>query len=651
MVRLDRFVRACLVLPRRRAALARVLVVTLFLAACATPAPSPPRLLELPDRPVRRDLPVLATIVEGGETIGHVLPLRVTVSAEEGDALELVFDERHSIGSGRVWRASEWIAALQAVLVSRIQPRGLQIAFAVEGDIDGPSAGALMTVGVLSAIHGDTIDTGISMTGTINPDGSIGAVSNIPAKVRGAASHGLHTVLIPDGLRLGLDLHGPDVVELGQSLGVDVREVGDVSEAYEAMTGRSLHGAERLAEIPPFESTFVRALDVRTKWWQALYERHRDAAPDVEAPPGTAAGLDRARDLAEQARLLLAGGKPAAAWATMVAAARAAAVARFLPEVQSVHDASGPGGVRGWIGSHGHVGRNLRATLDRIEATRPVTFDDHVAMAVAYAYVIEAHSLEQSADAIVDDLEARRPTGFASAQDALSAAVSREIESAILQIAATDFLELAEAVREDEAPIELDLALLARGMRNVADANVELFESLILGRLARRSGRSLEAVRNDFARQSQIYREVLSVEALRGVADRRVTDDLHHRIAGVGLDIWRFVGGAELLATHYSLAVEIDPATMRAQRFTVTPPLEAMYESSSKQILGSLRALADAGIDHHIVLASYEIGIESARAARANGDGPTLMTGLRHMWGAQVVAETFLISLAGSPVP
>ena len=88
---------------------------------------------------------------------------------------------------------------------------------------------------------------------------------------------------------------------------------------------------------------------------------------------------------------------------------------------------------------------------------------------------------------------------------------------------------------------------------------------------------------------------------------------------------------------------------MRARRFAVTPPLEAMYESSSKQIFRSLDALDAARIEHQLLLAFHEIGVESARAARASGDGATLMTSLRNLWGGQVLAETLVISLAESP--
>ena len=41
----------------------------------------------------------------------------------------------------------------------------------------------------------------MTMTGTINPDGTVGPVGGIPQKVEGAADEGIKTVLIPAGQR------------------------------------------------------------------------------------------------------------------------------------------------------------------------------------------------------------------------------------------------------------------------------------------------------------------------------------------------------------------------------------------------------------------------------------------------------------------
>ncbi|MDP9132175.1 MAG: hypothetical protein M3M98_03460, partial [Nitrospirota bacterium] len=66
---------------------------------------------------------------------------------------------------------------------------------------DGPSAGAVMTVGFAALLKGDRIQRGIAMTGTITKDGTIGPVGGIPDKIRAAVREGYRTILIPEGQR------------------------------------------------------------------------------------------------------------------------------------------------------------------------------------------------------------------------------------------------------------------------------------------------------------------------------------------------------------------------------------------------------------------------------------------------------------------
>ena len=74
------------------------------------------------------------------------------------------------------------------------------IAYASTGS-DGPSAGAVMTVGFAALLKGDRIQRGMAMTGTITKDGTIGPVGGIPDKIRAAVREGYRIILIPEGQR------------------------------------------------------------------------------------------------------------------------------------------------------------------------------------------------------------------------------------------------------------------------------------------------------------------------------------------------------------------------------------------------------------------------------------------------------------------
>jgi hypothetical protein len=65
--------------------------------------------------------------------------------------------------------------------------------------VDGPSAGATMTVLLVSALEGKEVRSDVMMTGTIEPGGEIGSVGEIAAKAEAAASAGASIFLIPKG--------------------------------------------------------------------------------------------------------------------------------------------------------------------------------------------------------------------------------------------------------------------------------------------------------------------------------------------------------------------------------------------------------------------------------------------------------------------
>jgi len=126
--------------------------------------------------------------------------------------------------------------------------------------VDGPSAGAAITVAVISAIRGEPLNASVYMTGTINPDGSIGWVGGILEKALAAARGGGKLFIIPKGQRLapvwvvvrenpmpGLvieryELRYVDVEEYLHSQGyhVEVIELEHVEEAYPYFTGQEL---------------------------------------------------------------------------------------------------------------------------------------------------------------------------------------------------------------------------------------------------------------------------------------------------------------------------------------------------------------------------------------------------------------------------
>jgi uncharacterized protein len=124
-------------------------------------------------------------------------------------------------GAGRVYVATKPLAQTDmqgsARLASRVAANLLGaewdqydylVSFRSESTvIGGPSAGAVMTLALTTALHNVRdpdhawrLDPTVAGTGTINPDGTIGPVGGIPAKAEGAKEAGIKTFLYPAGL-------------------------------------------------------------------------------------------------------------------------------------------------------------------------------------------------------------------------------------------------------------------------------------------------------------------------------------------------------------------------------------------------------------------------------------------------------------------
>lgn len=74
--------------------------------------------------------------------------------------------------------------------------------FAIESDasiVDGPSAGAAMALLLVSMLQEKDLGDNVSVTGTINPDGSVGPVGGVFPKARKASDQGVNLFLIPSG--------------------------------------------------------------------------------------------------------------------------------------------------------------------------------------------------------------------------------------------------------------------------------------------------------------------------------------------------------------------------------------------------------------------------------------------------------------------
>ncbi|RLG19983.1 hypothetical protein DRN67_01235, partial [Candidatus Micrarchaeota archaeon] len=139
---------------------------------------------------------MLVPAVVGDE--GHML--EISVEVKEGDGSIFMSTEPYV---GVQTQNSERIAVSVASRLLAIDLSECDVLFRIgEGNglaeaVDGPSAGAAMTIMLLSVLNETPMIPEFSMTGTIEADGSVGSVGGVSAKAEAAAQSGVAVFITP----------------------------------------------------------------------------------------------------------------------------------------------------------------------------------------------------------------------------------------------------------------------------------------------------------------------------------------------------------------------------------------------------------------------------------------------------------------------
>ncbi|MFF3318176.1 S16 family serine protease [Streptomyces sp. NPDC003035] len=107
--------------------------------------------------------------------------------------------EKHNLGE---MKESQDAATLAALGHLKLDPKDVKVTLHL-ADIGGPSAGFLFSLGIVDKLDGDgsggdlTGGRTVAGTGTIEPDGTIGAVGGVSLKTQAAGRDGASVFLVP----------------------------------------------------------------------------------------------------------------------------------------------------------------------------------------------------------------------------------------------------------------------------------------------------------------------------------------------------------------------------------------------------------------------------------------------------------------------
>ena len=587
-----------------------ITTVTALAASACTPGAAPPP-------PAAKSITVtwLAYRSDGTGTTGSTVITR-KAPKKAGD-FRVDFSANEVGGIGSASQAGAWDAAIISTLLLS-QPLEGEFSFETDGFIDGPSAGALTTAGLMALARGETFKKHITMTGTINSSGTLGPVGGIPEKIQGAAKAKFTTVLIPLGQRNSTDHDGKtvDVVREGERLGVTVIEVGDIYEAYERLTGHNIDvpGVTRDPRLsaaaydkvkPQTDAALARYNDAQARFGR-LPKQVQDLFTQSGLVPLAEQYAMRAADLQRQG--LQAGGFRMASQAAALYEATTSVGEMTMPLF--TQGLPGLNTIFAQAVDTSTAEKEFMSFLDRLSAYQPKTVADVEGLVNGFSGAFDAYSLLMFAQGQVQSIEDTwNKGGYASIEELFTQLTQPVLWGQLARAQITMAESIFEVGRDNPgAKISKDVNLQQLGdfFRKGSDANFAAFKESVVTPLADAHGMSQDIVLSRLANvDTNVALSLSQAKVQPAIADYIGGQKPNSKYATLGYGLNNYVRNQALLDKYYNNAVLDDSFTVTSVPFVAV--LSRTLDLGRQQLAAEVTLLGEHKTEPVVGMAGYEV--------------------------------------------
>lgn len=569
--------------------------------------------------------------------VGGSGEMQIELRETKSNNISVAISDDEVQGSGDQWEASAWNAMAVSTLVTGASLDKRQFQVDASGYIDGPSAGALMTVGAISLIRGDKIDEDVTMTGTINPDGTVGPVGGIEYKLEGAKKAGKSTVLIPGGQLREPDANGDivDLKKIGKDLGLDVIEVADIYEAYKEFTGK---------ELPKFEGSKPKLTSHQEMSMNKIYKKYakkydalyssflQDSAKSASIK---ANGLEELLSSAEtsysQAEEFSKDKKPAAAISRIREAYSLALGADWGIKLLDHMTANGAAsGVDIVNELDKEVVDSFESFNEELSNVNVKTLNDAEMLIESYGILTVATSIEQSGlDGINVNLDKNGAVAVSETDFGYSLGLGiSKIANALAGIEIQQ--DLVKVMDEDSLKINSDVNVetVAKFFRQGADANLAAFKSIIVSEIMDSAKVDEAGAFRLLARVDPTVEIVFNAQKIGHDAKTVFGNNDNLGYAELGAAVEVYARASELIAKYYSLGKpDLVDGQITVDSFRSKKAFRNAENLAVDQLNGVNSVLEDENYNSYAIVGESELG--SIEDTTAPDDA---IRGLRHYW-------------------
>lgn len=541
-----------------------------------------------------------------GKSSGGTEQVTVRIAPSSDGKLRVGFNEDEVAGTGDEWRAAGWSAVTVATLLTGAPLANRDVEFDITGRIDGPSAGCLMTIAVLSLLRGDKLANDITMTGTINPDGTVGPVGGIPYKVDGVVAAHKTRMLIPTGERNSADDSGKlvDVVAKAQTKGIAVTEVGDVYQAYKLFTGKDLPRTTPATTVKLDEPTYQK-MKAKVESWFARYDSSLGTFHSLAGPIQTdlKSIVSQAAAIHAEATKLSDEGLQAGAFSQAVEAAAFVNAATTTGQQLQILLTQGVRQFVSKIKASQSISGQINGLVDSLKTFQPRTVSDAGAIAEAYGTAVDAVSLSITAQNLLDS------TAGLSLADQVTqvteGAVYYEFAGTLVQ-EASDILDIGRDLGGAVLGPHVDTHDVAEFFRKAGEANLAAFEAVIIAPQADAANISLTTAKQEFQGIDINYGLAVSGLNVMGGLEKYFGTAAASDYAELGGAISLYNRTAGLIAKYYSLG-DINPKTLDVVGISNDSAFSAAIDLAQSQLAAGVQLLQSKQVNPTIAVADNEV--------------------------------------------
>jgi hypothetical protein len=609
-------------------------------------------------------LDTMVVRVGDGTMTGEMAPVTLTTGPNlEGEVRVGIYEELAG-GAGPQWRAGVWLSSFIAATTLGKDLTDFKFTAESGGNVDGASASGLITAGFLAALTGAAIDGKATMTGIINPDGTIGPVAGIPQKFAASIEQGKTRLGYPIGMRYSEDLvtgGRVDLAELAKDKGATAVEITDVYDAYKLMTGKALPRPVPVDEADmAVDDAVAKLLDAKYDRWQQQVAEEWTRILELDAAGRLPASLAQiavaARDEATVAEKLHNQGLSAAAYNRIATAWVYAASATSTADVLDAVRAGDLGAAVTKLLEFEALLTTTETTLRAIAARKPDSMGGHLQVLsafqkalVGWGFHVFASERTKAAKLFLvqlSSLPASRLQSQAVADEVVAnvappiLAIGRGIAGSAVALEA---LEVEQELGVNYLCSLPNVKRLAESFRSAAAANLAYFEALFVKPAAESIGISDDQARTRYATLEPDYLVAYMTAHLSNLGGLPDTlkkewgeDSMAWRLASLAGSELSFFRSSLLIGKHYSLGVQNDPISGIPVSVTYDKAFMHMLANAERKARENARA---AKIATGSIPIQARLAYQNARVLR-EGDLDDKLRALEAFWAASVYSQT-----------